>query len=70
MEDDDLPETMIVIHIDPVEAGASLELEHYGFGAGADWDDLYVSAARGWAGYLKNLRAVLEMGQDLREVDE
>ena len=70
MEDDDLPETMIVVHIDANDVGTALELEQYGFGAGADWDDLYVSAARGWAGYLKNLRAVLEMGQDLREPDE
>jgi hypothetical protein len=31
---------------------------------------LYVGAARAWAAYLKNLRAVLETGVDLREDDE
>jgi uncharacterized protein YndB with AHSA1/START domain len=70
MEGDELPETMIVVSVERSEGGSNLELEHYGFGAGADWDELYVSAARGWAGYLKNLRAVLEIGQDLREADE
>ena len=47
-----------------------MELEHYGFGVGPDWDELYVGAARAWAAYLKNLRAVLEAGIDLREPDE
>src|SRR5437868_6998849 len=50
--------------------GTVLELEHYGFGVGPDWDPLYVGAARAWAAYLKNLRAVLEAGVDLREPDE
>ena len=59
VEGDELPETMIVVSVEASEAGSNLELEHYGFGAGPDWDELYVSAARGWAGYLKNLRAVL-----------
>jgi hypothetical protein len=31
---------------------------------------LYVGAARAWAAYLKNLRAVIEAGLDLREPDE
>jgi hypothetical protein len=31
---------------------------------------LYVGVARAWAAYLKNLRAVLETGTDLREDDE
>jgi len=70
MEGDELPETMVVVSIDATEGGATLELEHYGFGAGPDWDDLYVGAARAWASYLKNLRAVLEAGIDLREPDE
>jgi uncharacterized protein YndB with AHSA1/START domain len=70
MEGDELPETMIVVSIGSVELGSTLELEHYGFGAGTDWDDLYVAAARAWASYLKNLRAVLEAGVDLRESDE
>jgi uncharacterized protein YndB with AHSA1/START domain len=72
MEGDTLPETMVVVH---TETGAhagetTLELEHYGFGVGPDWDAMYVGAARAWASYLKNLRAVLEMGVDLREADE
>jgi Activator of Hsp90 ATPase homolog 1-like protein len=70
MQGDDLPETMVVVRIEAAESGSALELEHYGFGAGPNWDELYVSAARAWAGYLKNLRAVLEFGQDLREADE
>ncbi len=71
MEGDSLPETMVVVHADPAGSNeTALELEHYGFGVGPDWDAVYVGAARAWAGYLKNLRAVLEMGVDLREVDE
>ena len=71
MQGDPLPETMIVVTCDAVgEDETALELEHYGFGAGPDWDALYVGAARAWAGYLKNLRAVLETGFDLREADE
>lgn len=71
MEGDSLPETMIVVSTAPGEAGGtSVELEHYGFGVGPDWDALYVGAARAWAAYLKNLRAVLEAGVDLREADE
>jgi uncharacterized protein YndB with AHSA1/START domain len=72
LEGDPLPETMVVVHTDVIEGTARtlLEVEHYGFGAGPDWDDLYVGAARAWAAYLKNLRAILEAGVDLREDDE
>ena len=71
MEGDSLPETMVVVRTAPDGADATaLELEHYGFGVGPNWDELYVGAARAWAAYLKNLRAVLEMGVDLREPDE
>jgi uncharacterized protein YndB with AHSA1/START domain len=74
LEGDQLPETMVVVSIEPAErdgrSAAALELEHYGFGVGPEWDRLYVGATRGWAGYLKNLRAVLEAGLDLREADE
>jgi uncharacterized protein YndB with AHSA1/START domain len=72
MEGDTLPETMVVVHTDAAAnaGGTTLELEHYGFGVGPDWDAMYVGAARAWASYLKNLRAVLEMGVDLREADE
>jgi uncharacterized protein YndB with AHSA1/START domain len=70
MEGDTLPETMVVVTFDAAEDGTALELEHYGFGVGPDWDEMYVGAARAWAAYLKNLRAVLELGVDLREPDE
>jgi uncharacterized protein YndB with AHSA1/START domain len=71
MEGDALPETMVVVSMAPLAAEATaVEVEHYGFGVGADWDMLYVGAARAWATYLKNLRAVLEAGVDLREEDE
>jgi uncharacterized protein YndB with AHSA1/START domain len=74
MEGDPLPETMVVVSLEPGQRdgrpATALELEHYGFGVGPDWDMLYVGAARAWAGYLKNLRAVLEAGLDLREADE
>ena len=71
MQGDTLPQTMIVVSADPADDGATaFELEHYGFGVGPDWDAMYLGAARAWAGYLKNLRAVLEMGVDLREVEE
>jgi uncharacterized protein YndB with AHSA1/START domain len=71
-EGDSLPETMVVVHADPGadDGTTALEVEHYGFGVGPDWDMLYVGAARAWAAYLKNLRAVLEAGIDLREPDE
>ena len=74
-DDDALPETMVVVRTDPAPGqggppATTLEVEHYGFGVGGDWDMLYVGAARAWAGYLKNLRAVLEAGIDLREPDE
>lgn len=71
MEGDALPETMVVVRIEGDSSDeTALELEHYGFGVGADWDAMYVGAARAWAAYLKNLRAVLEAGVDLREQDE
>jgi uncharacterized protein YndB with AHSA1/START domain len=70
MEGDPLPETMVVVSTEPHEGRTALELEHYGFGVGPDWDMQYVGAARAWAAYLKNLRAVLETGVDLREDDE
>jgi uncharacterized protein YndB with AHSA1/START domain len=71
MQGDNLPETMVVVQTEATDDGqTTLELEHYGFGVGPDWDPLYVGAARAWAGYLKNLRAVLETGVDLREADE
>jgi len=69
---DALPETMVAVSIAPTEQPerTTVELEHYGFGIGPDWDLEYVGAARAWAAYLKNLRAVLEIGVDLREDDE
>jgi len=71
MDGDPLPETMVVVSIAlDGENQSALEVEHYGFGAGPDWDELYVGAARAWAAYLKNLRAVIEAGVDLREEDE
>jgi uncharacterized protein YndB with AHSA1/START domain len=71
MPEDTLPETMVVVQAGAAEDRATaLEVEHYGFGVGPDWDALYVGAARAWAAYLKNLRAVLEAGIDLREADE
>jgi uncharacterized protein YndB with AHSA1/START domain len=71
MQDDTLPETMVVVSLQAMGDGhTALELEHYGFGVGTDWDMAYVGAARAWASYLKNLRAVLEAGTDLREADE
>jgi uncharacterized protein YndB with AHSA1/START domain len=72
MPGDPLPETMVVVRTDGAADGqqTALELEHYGFGVGPDWDALYIGAARAWAAYLKNLRATLEAGVDLREPDE
>jgi uncharacterized protein YndB with AHSA1/START domain len=71
MEGDALPHTMVVVSVVAAAEGkTALEVEHYGFGVGNDWDMLYVGAARAWAAYLKNLRAVLEAGVDLREDDE
>lgn len=71
MQGDHLPETMVIVSTEQTDDGqTALELEHYGFGVGPDWDALYVGAARAWASYLKNLRAVLEAGVDLRESDE
>jgi hypothetical protein len=62
---------VVVVRTAPAESGGTaLEVEHYGFGVGPDWDMLYVGAARAWAAYLKNLRAVLEAGLDLRDPDE
>jgi uncharacterized protein YndB with AHSA1/START domain len=72
MQGDTLPPTMVVVRTDPGERAGStaLEVEHYGFGVGADWDMAYMGAARAWAAYLKNLRAVLEANVDLREPNE
>jgi len=71
MQGDVLPPTMVVVSMVPVGRDeTALEVEHYGFGVGPEWDMLYVGAARAWAAYLKNLRAVLEAGVDLREDDE
>lgn len=71
MEGDSLPETMVVVSMDAAGSDeTALEVEHYGFGVGPDWDMMYVGATRAWAAYLKNLRAVLETGVDLREDDE
>src|SRR5919198_5916435 len=73
-EGDPMPETMVVVSTEPIERdgrpATAVEVEHYGFGVGQDWDMLYVGAARAWAAYLKNLRAILEAGLDLREPDE
>lgn len=65
-----LPETMVVVLFHARGASTLVELEHYGFGRGRDWDEHYVSCARAWTGYLKNLRSVLSQGLDLREEDE
>jgi uncharacterized protein YndB with AHSA1/START domain len=68
---DELPDTMVVVSFAPAERDGQpctrVEVEHYGFGAGDDWDALYVSCAVAWAGYLKNLRAIVDADMDLRE---
>lgn len=64
------PETVIVVNLEADGQGTALSWEHYGFGRGGDWDAYYVGSARAWAGYLKNLKALLETGHDLREEDE
>src|SRR5919202_2877543 len=47
MPGDPLPETMIVVSTQPLDGSRTmLELEHYGFGMGPDWDALHVGAAR------------------------
>lgn len=75
-EGDPLPETMVVVSTERSDTGAdgrpttSVAIEHYGFGVGPDWDALYLGCARAWAGYVKNLRAVMDAGVDLREPDE
>ena len=65
-----LPETFVSIWLHARGEQTLVELEHYGFGRGGDWDELYVGIARAWSGYLKNLRSVLGGGPDLREDDE
>jgi uncharacterized protein YndB with AHSA1/START domain len=65
-----LPDTFVSVWLHARGERTLVELEHYGFGRGAEWDALYVGAARAWAGYLKNLRSVLGGGPDLREDDE
>lgn len=73
MEGDPLPETVVMVGLTADgndSARTELNLQHYGFGVGADWDPLYVGCARAWAGYLKNLRSVVESGVDLREPNE
>ncbi len=73
-EGDPLPETMVVVGIEPTQRDGGpwsvVEVEHYGFGIGPDWEPLYLGAIRAWAGYVKNLRAVVEANLDLREADE
>jgi uncharacterized protein YndB with AHSA1/START domain len=75
MEGDALPDTMVVVGFQQTsEEGATprtvVEVEHYSFGAGEDWDALYLGAACAWTGYLKNLKAVIEANLDLREEGE
>jgi uncharacterized protein YndB with AHSA1/START domain len=71
-EGDSMPETMVVVSTTAADSAdrTTLEVEHYGFGVGPEWDVLYIGAARAWASYLKNLKAVLEVGVDLRDADE
>ncbi len=73
-EGDPLPETMVVVGFQPTQRAGSIatlvEVEHYGFGAGRDWEPAYLGTTRAWAGYLKNLRAMVDAGLDLREPNE
>ena len=64
------PETFVVVGLQADGDRTLVDLEHYGFGRGDDWDDLYVGVARAWSGYLKNLRSLFSGGPDLRENDE
>jgi uncharacterized protein YndB with AHSA1/START domain len=65
-----LPETFVVLGLYAHGDHTVVELEHYGFGRGGDWDQMYVDIARAWSGYLKNLRSFLGGGPDLREDNE
>ena len=75
-EGDPMPETVVVVNVQPTsqqrggQPVTAVEVEHYAFGAGEDWEPLYLGATRAWTMYLTNLRSVVETGVDLREEDE
>ena len=48
--------------------GVELVLTHDGFGAGKAWDKVRAASRDGWTEGMKNLKSVLETGQDLRYV--
>lgn len=65
-----LPDTMVVVFLHARDDRTLVDLQHYGFGRGHEWDARYVSYSSAWSGYLKNLKSVLGGGPDLREDDE
>lgn len=46
--------------------GTEVHLTHTGWGNGAEWDEQLASHEKGWAGFMGNLKTVLEGGSDLR----
>lgn len=58
--DDPPVELTVDFHIEARGGTTVVRLVHAGFGAGADWDDLYDGNAGGWSYFLRNLRYYLE----------
>jgi len=62
-EGPELGETTIAIDLAADGGGTRLRLVHTGFGAGGDWDRVYVDTVGGWTEELEHLRRWLEAGR-------
>jgi uncharacterized protein YndB with AHSA1/START domain len=59
-------ETRVKWSLEKLGDGVHVVLEHSGWRAGHDWDELLKGHAAGWELYLRNLKSVIEGGPDLR----
>jgi uncharacterized protein YndB with AHSA1/START domain len=64
----DMPQGMTTVVFTLADKGGETEvnLDHSGWGEGAEWGDSYEVHDMGWGGFLSNLKSFLEEGKDIR----
>jgi uncharacterized protein YndB with AHSA1/START domain len=58
--------TEVAFTLEPAGGATRVRLAHSGWGQGGDWDESVEMHRQGWGGFLENLKAYLERGEDTR----
>ena len=60
------PVTMVEVNFSSAGDSTTVDLTHSGWPTGAETDEIFTMHDQGWAGFLQNLKIVMEGGEDIR----